>query len=120
MAQVGGIVKSENIAGLVKLLQDFFTQIELLAEAKTKEWAQHFSQRINPYERNSIFVWSWSEMRLHLLQNDQTVSLQAELCKASELTHRDKKLENRTTRRTSSAAASASPSISTSASDRES
>lgn len=52
MAQRAGIVKGENMAGLVKLLRDFVTQVELLAEAKTKEWAQHFSQRINAYDRN--------------------------------------------------------------------
>jgi hypothetical protein len=37
---------------LVRLLRAFVTQIELLAEAETKEWAQRFSQRINAYDRN--------------------------------------------------------------------
>ena len=52
MAECGGVLQRETTAGLVKLLRDFVTQVELLAEAETKEWAQHFSQRINAYDRN--------------------------------------------------------------------
>jgi hypothetical protein len=52
MAECGGVLERETAAGLIKLLRDFVTQVELLAEAETKEWAQHFSQRINAYDRN--------------------------------------------------------------------
>jgi hypothetical protein len=48
---------------LVRILRAFVTQIELLAEAETKEWAQRFSQRINAYDRNP-------NLRVALEQNE--------------------------------------------------
>jgi hypothetical protein len=52
IAACGGNIQPAIAADLVKLLREFVTQVELLAEAETKEWAQHFSQRINAYDRN--------------------------------------------------------------------
>jgi hypothetical protein len=52
MAECGGVLDPKTTIELVRLLRAFVTQIELLAEAETKEWAQRFSQRINAYDRN--------------------------------------------------------------------
>jgi hypothetical protein len=52
IAECGGNLDPRATTDLVKLLRAFVTQIELLAEAETKEWAQRFSQRINTYDRN--------------------------------------------------------------------
>jgi hypothetical protein len=52
MVECGGNLDSKVTTDLVRLLRAFVTQIELLAEAETKEWAQRLSQRINAYDRN--------------------------------------------------------------------
>jgi hypothetical protein len=63
MVQCGGNPEPKATTELVNLLRAFVTQIVLLAEAETKEWAQRFSQRINAYDRNP-------NLRVALERND--------------------------------------------------
>jgi hypothetical protein len=73
MVECGGNPDPKATAGLVRLLRAFVTQIELLAEAETKEWAQRFSQRINAYDRNpNLRVALEREDSASALRHDQT------------------------------------------------
>lgn len=52
MAEFTGVADRSILIKTIGLLRTFVTQVEMLAEDETKEWAQRFSQRINAYDRN--------------------------------------------------------------------
>ena len=49
----GSVLDTAAATAMVKLLRDFVTKIELVAEEETKSWAEQFRARIEAFDSNS-------------------------------------------------------------------